>query len=136
MSELGDRLAIARKKTRMTQTELADIIGVSRVTVGAYETGKVVPKPASLAIIAEALGTTVEFLNPDAGKKPVKVERKRTLHLPEITPEDSDEVAHQKAMFNYVVERLDKLFMNPYIDQKKKDKAMLDIMTAYINSKK
>ena|SRR5215469_753402 len=41
---LRDRLRKARETAGLTQDQLADQVGVSRVSVIAYETGRVVPK--------------------------------------------------------------------------------------------
>jgi|SRR5215831_9143964 len=41
---LRDRLRKARETADLTQDQLAEKVGVSRVSVIAYETGKVVPK--------------------------------------------------------------------------------------------
>ena len=44
MAKLHEMLAYLRKKKDMSQQELADKIGVSRSTVGMYETGKREPE--------------------------------------------------------------------------------------------
>lgn len=56
-----ERLTEARLAARMTQTELAEQIGVSRQSVSGYELGAKVPDPSTMQGIAGALGQPVAF---------------------------------------------------------------------------
>ena len=49
---LGERLQRARKRTGMTQQELANVLGLSRVTVSNYETDKGEETPPFATIVA------------------------------------------------------------------------------------
>ncbi len=57
------------KKARLlmgkTQSEIADRLNVSVVSVSNWEHGKAIPKPCRLKEVADALGTTVEQLIAD-----------------------------------------------------------------------
>ena len=52
----------ARLIAGLTQSELADMIGVSRVSVWKWEKDIVFPRPRRLKPVADALNTTVEKL--------------------------------------------------------------------------
>ena len=67
MNTTGERIQEARKKKGFTQKELAEKIGVTEQTVGNYETDNRNPNLDTLALIAKALGESLEFLY--SGKK-------------------------------------------------------------------
>jgi transcriptional regulator with XRE-family HTH domain len=62
----GQRLARARKSRSLTQRELADLIGVSRVTVANIEGAKQNVQLAQVYSIARALNTAPNDLLPTA----------------------------------------------------------------------
>lgn len=55
------RLTEARFAQRLTQTELAARIGVSRQAVSAYERGEKMPEPGTMAMVAEVLEQPLGF---------------------------------------------------------------------------
>ena len=60
--KLADRIILLRKQTGMTQIELADKIGVSKSQYIRYETKDVQPPANIMNKLADALGTSVDFL--------------------------------------------------------------------------
>lgn len=52
----------ARQKAHMSQQELADAAGVTRVTIARYEAGERIPNAVTAVKLAAALGCTVEDL--------------------------------------------------------------------------
>lgn len=62
----GKRLARARAEKQLTQRELADAIGITFSQISRYEASKARPRLAILMKLAEALGTTPEFLAGDS----------------------------------------------------------------------
>lgn len=56
------RIKEAREKNGMTQSALAEQLGVNSVTLSGYETGKHDPKSDTLVKIAQICGVTVDFL--------------------------------------------------------------------------
>lgn len=56
-----ERLTEARLAARMTQTELADQVGVSRQAVSSYELGTKIPEPVTMQGIAGALNQPIAF---------------------------------------------------------------------------
>jgi len=57
---LKNTLNVERAKRRITQAELADIIGVSRQAINNIETGKYIPSTTLAIKLARVFGTTVE----------------------------------------------------------------------------
>ena len=55
------RLILARKRRRLTAKALADIIGISAITVSRWENGNTVPEDATLNLISKALGFPSAF---------------------------------------------------------------------------
>jgi Zn-dependent peptidase ImmA (M78 family)/transcriptional regulator with XRE-family HTH domain len=60
--QLGERLADARKRAKLTQADVADAIGVARTTLVAIEKGERRPSNAELVQLAEVLKTSVNDL--------------------------------------------------------------------------
>ena len=58
----GERLRTFRKKTGITQEELADILGISYMTVRRWEAGKVTPRIDEIKALAKALNVTEQDL--------------------------------------------------------------------------
>lgn len=96
--QLGERLADARKRAKLTQAQLGERLGVARTTVVAMEKGERRPSNAELVKLAEILAVTVHDLlrdglvraevsprfrmsvtDDDAGGVPEAVERLRVL---------------------------------------------------------
>jgi repressor LexA len=55
------RLAELRKKKGLTQEDLAELLGVTRVTVARWETGKLVPSTSSILKLSKALGVSPSY---------------------------------------------------------------------------
>jgi len=60
--EIGARLQKLLYVKNMSQRELSEIIGVRDVTVSRYVNGQRVPKADVAARIAQALGTTTDYI--------------------------------------------------------------------------
>jgi putative transcriptional regulator len=58
----GDRIKSQRLSVGISQLELAERVGVSRQTVIAMESGSYAPSVFLALMVANELGTTVEFL--------------------------------------------------------------------------
>lgn len=59
---VGQKIRAAREAAGMTQTELAERIGIAQSKVATYEAGSVDLSLVRLCLIAEALGTTADKL--------------------------------------------------------------------------
>lgn len=62
MSNLGDRIKDLRKQKNLSQSELADKVGISYAQIGRYETKGAQPPAETLKKIADALGVSPDFL--------------------------------------------------------------------------
>lgn len=60
--KLADRIILLRKQAGLTQVELADKIGVSKSQYIRYETKDVQPPANIMNKLADALGTSVDYL--------------------------------------------------------------------------
>ena len=70
MSELGKRLQQLRKQQNISQTNLAQKVGISYAQLSRYENKGTQPPAEVLKKIADVLGTTVDFLvSGDADQK-------------------------------------------------------------------
>ncbi len=58
----GENLKKCRLQAGLTQTELAEVIGVAQPTIAEYEVGKKTPTLDKAIKIAKILGTTCEEL--------------------------------------------------------------------------
>ena len=56
------RLKVSRKEVGLTQVELAEILKVSKGTVGMWETGKREPKFDAMAHLSRVLNKSVDYL--------------------------------------------------------------------------
>ena len=62
MSQLGNRILTLRKEKNWSQSELAKMVGITYAQIGRYETKGAQPSAEVLKKIADALGTTTDFL--------------------------------------------------------------------------
>ena len=61
-SEFGARIAEARRRVGLTQVELARRLGVTQQVVAAWERRNVALRAEQIKFLAEALGTTADYL--------------------------------------------------------------------------
>ena len=61
---IGKRIAILRKMAGLTQEQLAEKAGLQRTHVGRIEAGKYAVTLETIQAIAEALGMTVDIIDP------------------------------------------------------------------------
>jgi len=69
---LGQRLLETRKQRGLTQAELAELADTRQAKLSQYESGAAIPRPPTLAKIAEALNTTAEELLDGVAAEPEK----------------------------------------------------------------
>ncbi|EKN3342535.1 helix-turn-helix domain-containing protein [Yersinia enterocolitica] len=67
-----ERVAKARALNSMTQSELAKLVGISQRQIAAYESANSYPRQGVLHKLADALGTTVEWLATGEGDGKIK----------------------------------------------------------------
>ena len=66
LEAFGNRLRALRKKTGLTQEQLAEIVGVSPITVSWWENDKYLPKTQSIKALAKALNVPEQDLLNDS----------------------------------------------------------------------
>ena len=59
---IAQRITLMRKRRNMTQKDLADKTGLTTSTISNYEAGRFTPNVANMKLLADALGTSMEFL--------------------------------------------------------------------------
>ena len=88
----GERLKHFRKLKKMTQTDVADAIGVKKSTIAGYESGNRAPDVAKIKKIAAALGVSAdELIGTEIKKEPtVKMDDKlkKIIELYPYAPEE------------------------------------------------
>ncbi len=62
MDTIGERLRFLRKRLGLSQKEMAQKLGISRVALARYENNKRYPDTAILAKIAQILGVSLDWL--------------------------------------------------------------------------
>ena len=62
MTELGTRILDLRKRKNLSQTDLANAVGISYAQIGRYETKDTQPPAEVIKKIADTLDTTVDYL--------------------------------------------------------------------------
>lgn len=107
MSDIGSKIKQIRLARNLTQQEVAEQMGVSRVYYSQWESNDRRINAEQLIQLAKIVGVTLDYFNDDS---------------PERT------------LFQTMAE-LDALFMNTGISTADKDKAYQDIMKIYLKSK-
>ena len=90
MNDFGKFLSALRKQKGMTQTELAELLGVTNQAVSKWETGDSFPETALLVPLADELGVTVDELlkgRRTAVPAPARTEEPSDACEEEIVPE-------------------------------------------------
>jgi transcriptional regulator with XRE-family HTH domain len=60
--QVGERITTLRAQRSLSQAQLADEVGIAASQLHRYESGRVAPRPTTLAKLADALGTTPGWL--------------------------------------------------------------------------
>ena len=128
---IGEKLKSARIVMNLSQTELAEKVGITERSIYNYEQTATYPKPTLLKKLADALNVTVAYLmdEEDTDKR-----RKADEEL---------FVANAKNEFGYkgareaatLIERAAALFAGGELDEAAKDIFFQSIMQVYLDSK-
>lgn len=92
---VGRRIALKRTQKGLTQTELANVLGVKPASISQYETGDRNPPYEKLIKIANILETSLEFLligDEDRNGYPDSITKQINLALPSFTEEKKKEL--------------------------------------------
>lgn len=84
----GERLAIVRKKKKISQDELAKTIGAHAPVIGRYERNEVKPSIDVATKIAEALGVSLDYLTGHSDLELDKAVLNRMVDIQNLGEED------------------------------------------------
>ncbi|MDA1652693.1 MULTISPECIES: helix-turn-helix domain-containing protein [unclassified Bacillus cereus group] len=101
---IGEKIKELRKNSKMTQEQLGDAIGVSKMAISYFEKGKKSPGRESLEKIADYFGVTTDYLlgrsaDPELNEdedKVVSKEGKNIMAIIESLPEDERKKAWEQ----------------------------------------
>lgn len=109
--QFSERLMQLRKRYSVSQTDLANAVGVSRKSIQYYESGERYPRSAVLKRLAEYFNVTVEYLT------------------------SSDDAAAVGFSAESLISGFTALFAGGELSEEDKDKVMRVIQEAYWDSK-
>ena len=98
---IGERLRMLRKKRGITQTELADVIGVKKSTISLYETGKSDPADEFKIAIAKYFGISLDYLIGVVDEDVCYYDRKKFLKYPDDISEEEEKLVGEFIDFIY-----------------------------------
>ena len=131
MDRFAEKLKAARKRTGMSQAELAELIGVTVRSFTDYECGRMIPRMKKIDKLAEALGVTTLYLTNDSIDDPgfgSAAERK----IREAGSLYGEEMA---AEMNTLLERNTAFLAGGETPQVLKDQFFEALMSAYLTCK-
>jgi len=95
MLNIGDRIIQLRKRDKISQAELAELIGASRTIIGNYERNVNTPSVEFLIKIAEVFNVSLDFLISEG--KLLKYDKETTKRIEDI--EKLDDETKEKLFF-------------------------------------
>lgn len=123
---LGDKVKELRKKLKITQQKLAEIIGVSQSTIGMIEGNKQGASNETLIKLASALNTTVDYLLSDEIN--TKILNEIEINIPqEYTDKYKVTSRDKKQYLEHMKKATEAFFMNDEFNEEDK-KEILDTM--------
>ena len=93
MSDFSQRLAVARKEQKLTQSEVAEKLNVSFQAVSLWERGETTPELEKLTEIADLYGISLEWLLRGKEEHTIVIDFEEPL---------SDRLFHEDRMYTYV----------------------------------
>ena len=90
---VGERISALRKERKLSQGQLAELLGVSRQAVSKWENDQASPDTLNLIRLSEELDTEVEYLA--TGRKPVYLPAPVVVNLVEKTDKIVEKVVEK-----------------------------------------
>ena len=131
MERFSEKLRQSRKRVRLSQSQLAERVGVTQRSMTNYECGRDVPRRKTLRKMAEELHVTVEYLTNDAVDDP----QAGRLREERLTTARALFGRRGEQEMNELMERNAAFFAGGSVDQEAKDAFFDALMTAYITCK-
>lgn len=128
----GEKVKTARLTLNLSQSELAEITGISERSLYTYEQLNTLPRKSNLQKIADALHVTVAYLRDDDETDPGKAFEE------EAFIREAEQTYGRKAgkEASEVLARAGALFAGGDLDEEAKEVFIQSIMQAYLLSKK
>lgn len=127
----SEKIRSSREMLEITQGELAELVGVSRRTIVAYEAGEATARKSTIAKLAKALKVSTKFLSDDNCDDPLAdieqdpyVEQARELYG-SVGARDMEALLRDNAA----------LFAGGELSQEQKDVFFEAVMKAYLTCK-
>lgn len=127
----SEKLKEARAKLKLNQQQLADLIGVSKRSVAAYEVEGVMPRGTVTRNLAKTLQVSVEYLMNDEITDP-KYGIEKAPYIEEAREKFGSRAALE---MNALLEQNTALFAGGSLDQDAKDIFFEAVMKAYLTCK-
>ncbi|MDO5062163.1 MAG: helix-turn-helix transcriptional regulator [Peptostreptococcaceae bacterium] len=140
---LGSNIRTLRKRNRLSQIELATIVGVTERTIYNYENDIKVPKANTMALIADVLGVSPELLTDGDPDADFLTRDEYDLLYKGVKP-TRDFVLEAKSKFGnrgaleaaHLLERTTALFAGGHLSESAKDEFFESLTQAYFLAKK
>lgn len=92
MTNIGERIALLRKKKNWSQTDLSKAISASREAIGKYERNEAIPSVEVAKKIADILEVSLDYLVDD--KAVIAFDKKTVKRLQDIDQLDEEDKEH------------------------------------------
>lgn len=128
----GKKVKEARLAMNLSQTELAQLTGISERSLYTYEQLGTIPRKSNIRKLAEALHISVSYLLDDE-----KTDSQKHIDEDRFLAETREQFGTKGAKeAQEVLERVSSLFAGGDLDEDAKDVFFQALMTVYIDSKK
>ena len=127
----GQKILKARTTLNITQTELAQLTGISERSLYTYEQGNIIPRKSNLEKLAKALHVSVTYLLDDAEENTQKdMEKKDFIH--KIKDTQGNKGAHEA---QEILDHVSTFLAGDDLDDDAKEVFIQSLMEVYIDSK-
>lgn len=127
----SDKIKRAREVRHLTQQQLADLTGVSKRMIAAYETAGALARLSNMRKLAEALMVSVEYLQNDEITDPTHGLEKKE-YVDEARQRYGEKAAKE---MNFLLDKNAALFAGGELSQEAKDAFFEAIMKTYLACK-
>jgi len=131
MKTFSEKVREARTLLGMNQQELADLVGISKRAIAAYESEGAKPRHSTMLKMADALKVSMDYLTKDEIDDPTYGIEKQPF------VEEAREIygAKEAREVDFLMERNAALFAGGEVPQEVKDKYFEAVMAAYLECK-
>lgn len=117
----GNRLTELRKQRKLTQNDMAKLLGVARTTYSSYEQGRRTPDVEIQNKIADYFGVTLDYLH-GRNKTPEWAKEEDTIQLDKILKSNAGMAYEENEATEEDREILDDLIAGYFWSKKQKEK--------------